>query len=44
MTVGAVFCAQVELTFEHLDFTWGMTAHIRVYPEVVRLLLEDAYL
>ena len=29
---------QVEPTFAHLDFTWGITARWRVYPPVIRLL------
>ncbi len=31
-------CPQVEPTFAHLDFTWGITARWRVYPPVIRLL------
>jgi lysosomal acid lipase/cholesteryl ester hydrolase len=34
------FVAQVliEQSYEHLDFVWGMDAHILIYPSVKRLL------
>ena len=36
------FVAQVliEQSYEHLDFVWGMDAHILIYPSVKRLLTQ----
>ena len=28
----------IEQSYEHLDFVWGMDAHVLVYPSVMRLL------
>ena len=28
----------IEPSYEHLDFVWGMDAHILIYPSVKRLL------
>jgi len=28
----------IEQSYEHLDFVWGMDAHILIYPSVKRLL------
>ena len=34
------FIAQVliEPSYEHLDFVWGMDAHVLIYPSIKRLL------
>ena len=35
---GVVVHKQVEPSYNHLDFTWGIDAAERVYPAVLRLL------
>jgi len=35
---GTVVATQSQATFEHLDFTWGLSAARLVYPEVLELL------
>lgn len=30
----------IEQSYEHLDFVWGMDAHILIYPSVKRLLTQ----
>lgn len=35
---GALAYLQHEPFFEHIDFTWGVTARYRIYPEILRLL------
>jgi hypothetical protein len=32
----------VEPTYQHLDYTWGLDAHERIYPTVIRVLKEAA--
>lgn len=39
---GALVYFQSELSFEHIDFTWGLSSAEKIYPAVVRLL--DQYL
>jgi len=39
---GALVYSQSELSFEHIDFTWGLSSSEKIYPAVVRLL--DQYL
>ncbi len=29
---------QFEPTYEHIDFTWGIDACVRIYPAVLQLL------
>jgi len=38
----ALVYLQSELSFEHIDFTWGLSSAEKIYPAVVRLL--DQYL
>lgn len=28
----------IEPSYEHLDFVWGMDAHVLIYPSIKRLL------
>ena len=28
----------IEPSYEHLDFVWGMDAHVLIYPSIRRLL------
>lgn len=35
---GDVVLTHTELTYEHLDFTWGLSAATKIYPIIVRLL------
>ena len=37
---GAVVHSQIELSYEHLDFTWGLSSAERIYPAVLRLLRQ----
>ena len=37
---GAVVYTQSELSFQHIDFTWGLSSAERIYPAVLRLLRE----
>ena len=30
----------IEESYEHLDFVWGMDAHILIYPSIKKLLLQ----
>lgn len=30
--------SHVEARYEHLDFTWGKDAHIRIYPKILELV------
>jgi pimeloyl-ACP methyl ester carboxylesterase len=39
---GALVYLQSEISFEHIDFTWGLSSAEKIYPQVVRLL--DEYL
>lgn len=32
----------VEPDYQHLDYTWGLDAHRRIYPTVIRVLREAA--
>lgn len=32
----------VEPEYQHLDYTWGLDAHQRIYPTVIKLLKEAA--
>ncbi|KAL4857745.1 Lysosomal acid lipase/cholesteryl ester hydrolase [Chlorella vulgaris] len=38
LPAGAVVYSQVEPSYEHIDFTWGIDASTRVYPAVLDLL------
>jgi hypothetical protein len=38
LPAGALVRAREEPAFEHLDFTWGVSAAERVYPQVLELL------
>lgn len=37
---GAVVYSQSEVSFEHIDFTWGLSSTEKIYPAVLRLLGE----
>jgi hypothetical protein len=37
---GALVYFQGELSFEHIDFTWGLSSAEKIYPNVLRLLNE----
>ena len=30
----------IEESYEHLDFVWGIDAHILIYPSIKKLLLQ----
>jgi hypothetical protein len=32
----------VEPEYQHLDYTWGLDAHQRIYPTVIKVLKEAA--
>ena len=32
----------IEESYEHLDFVWGMDAHILIYPTIQKLLHQFA--
>jgi hypothetical protein len=32
----------VEPQYQHLDYTWGLDAHQRIYPTVIKVLREAA--
>ena len=32
----------VEPEYQHLDYTWGLDAHQRIYPTIIRVLREAA--
>lgn len=32
----------IEESYEHLDFVWGMDAHVLIYPVIKRLLQQYA--
>lgn len=38
---GAVVATKRQVSFEHLDFTWGLSAARLVYPEVLEVLKES---
>ena len=37
---GSVIYSQSEVSFEHIDFTWGLSSAVKIYPPVLRLLGE----
>lgn len=39
---GTVTFTHSELSFEHIDFTWGLSSAERIYPAILRLLRQHA--
>ena len=39
-TCGLFVAAQLEPSYEHIDFTWGIDAQVRIYPAILRLLQQ----
>lgn len=41
-TAGVLVWDNLQPEYEHLDFTWGIDAHQKIYPDVVALLVNHS--